>query len=79
MSNDAKDAGLVAMISSILGGNKRAEAASPPALAEFLSVAPVAAPFAVVPGLPQAESRSFRMLPMKRWLRRSRSRLLVNP
>ena len=56
MSNDAKDAGLVAMISSILGGNKRAEAASPPALAEFLSVAPVADPVAVVPELPQAES-----------------------
>ena len=27
MSDDGKDAGLVAMISSILGGNKRAEAA----------------------------------------------------
>lgn len=34
MSDDAKDAGLVAMISSILGGNKRAEGANRPPLAE---------------------------------------------
>ena len=43
MSDDAKDAGLVAMISSILGGNKRAEAASPPPLADFLPPAPAPA------------------------------------
>ena len=53
MSDDAKDAGLVAMISSILGGNKRAEAASPPPLADFLPSAPAAA---AVPQLPEAES-----------------------
>src|SRR3954452_5612575 len=35
MSDDVKDAGLVAMISSILGGNKRAEAVMPPPLAEL--------------------------------------------
>ena len=56
MSDDAKDAGLVAMISSILGGNKRAEAASPPPLADFLPAAPAAAPEAAVPELPEAES-----------------------
>lgn len=52
MSDDAKDAGLVAMISSILGGNKRAEAASPPPLADFMS----AAPTAEVAQIPEAES-----------------------
>ncbi|WP_298881320.1 hypothetical protein [uncultured Bradyrhizobium sp.] len=56
MSDDAKDAGLVAMISSILGGNKRAEAASPPPLADFLPAAPPAAPEAGVPEIPEAES-----------------------
>lgn len=34
MSDDVKDAGLVAMISSILGGNKRADNVVPPPLAE---------------------------------------------
>ncbi|WIW49751.1 hypothetical protein ML401_05845 [Bradyrhizobium sp. 62B] len=34
MSDDVKDAGLVAMISSILGGNKRAENVVPPPLTE---------------------------------------------
>lgn len=34
MSDDVKDAGLVAMISSILGGNKRADNVAPPPLAE---------------------------------------------
>jgi hypothetical protein len=56
MSDDAKDAGLVAMISSILGGNKRAEAAVPPPLADFLPVAPADKPVADVPQLPEAES-----------------------
>lgn len=52
MSDDAKDAGLVAMISSILGGNKRAEAASPPPLADFMPAAPIAE----VAQIPEAES-----------------------
>jgi hypothetical protein len=56
MSDDAKDAGLVAMISSILGGNKRAEAASPPPLADFMPAAPAAAPIADVAQIPEAES-----------------------
>jgi hypothetical protein len=34
MSDDVKDAGLVAMISSILGGNKRADNVAPPPLTE---------------------------------------------
>jgi len=34
MSDDVKDAGLVAMISSILGGNKRADNIAPPPLTE---------------------------------------------
>lgn len=54
--SDAKDAGLVAMISSILGGNKRAEAASPPPLADFMPAAPAAAPIADVAQIPEAES-----------------------
>lgn len=40
MSDDGKDAGLVAMITSILGGNKRAEAATPPPLTEAPPTAP---------------------------------------
>lgn len=52
MSDDAKDAGLVAMISSILGGNKRTEAASPPPLADVMPAAP--APDVVQ--IPEAES-----------------------
>ncbi|MGY0571608.1 hypothetical protein ACTGJ9_011595 [Bradyrhizobium sp. RDM12] len=52
MSDDARDAGLVAMISSILGGNKRAEAASPPPLADSMP----AAPMAEVAQIPEAES-----------------------
>lgn len=39
MSDDVKDAGLVAMISSILGGNKRAEIIAPP-LTEVPPTAP---------------------------------------
>lgn len=34
MSDDVKDAGLVAMISSILGANKRADSVAPPPLTE---------------------------------------------
>src|SRR5258707_334322 len=40
MSNDVKDAGLVAMISSILGGGKRADSMTPPPLAEVPPTAP---------------------------------------
>jgi hypothetical protein len=41
MSDDVKDAGLVAMISSILGGNKRAaDSIVPPPLVEVLPIAP---------------------------------------
>ncbi|OPY95489.1 hypothetical protein A5906_08045 [Bradyrhizobium sacchari] len=40
MSDDAKDAGLVAMISSILGGNKRADVVAPPPLTEVPPTAP---------------------------------------
>ncbi|WP_342738286.1 hypothetical protein [Bradyrhizobium sp. B117] len=40
MSDDVKDAGLVAMISSILGGNKRADSVVAPPLAEVPPTAP---------------------------------------
>ncbi|OAF17697.1 hypothetical protein [Bradyrhizobium neotropicale] len=40
MSDDGKDAGLVAMISSILGGGKRADAVEPPPLADVPPTAP---------------------------------------
>jgi len=40
MSDDVKDAGLVAMISSILGGNKRADSSAPPPLTEVPPTAP---------------------------------------
>ncbi|MDG9697373.1 hypothetical protein QC281_45825, partial [Streptomyces sp. DH17] len=40
MSEDVKDAGLVAMISSILGGNKRADTIAPPPLTEVPPTAP---------------------------------------
>lgn len=40
MSDDVKDAGLMAMISSILGGNKRADIVAPPPLTEVPSTAP---------------------------------------
>ena len=41
MSDDVRDAGLVAMISSILGGNKRAaDSIVPPPLVEVLPIAP---------------------------------------
>ena len=56
MSDDGKDAGLVAMISSILGGNKRTEAASPPPLADVVPDAPASEPAQMVPEIPEAES-----------------------
>ncbi len=40
MSDDVKDAGLVAMISSILGGNKRIDSVASPPLAEVSPTAP---------------------------------------
>jgi len=40
MSDEVKDAGLVAMISSILGGNKRADTIAPPPLTEVPPTAP---------------------------------------
>jgi len=40
MSDDVKDAGLVAMISSILGGGKRADIVAPPPLTEGPPTAP---------------------------------------
>lgn len=40
MSDDVKDAGLVAMISSILGGNKRADLVAPPPLTDVPPTAP---------------------------------------
>jgi hypothetical protein len=56
MSDDAKDAGLVAMISSILGGNKRAEAAHPPPLADFMPAPPPVGPAPELAQIPEAES-----------------------
>lgn len=56
MSDDAKDAGLVAMISSILGSNKRGQAASPPPLVDFMPAASAAAPIAEVAQIPETES-----------------------
>ena len=61
MSDDVKDAGLVAMISSILGGNKRADNAAPPPLTEGPPTAPSnesdadVAPAAEPPSLPHGE------------------------
>jgi hypothetical protein len=55
MSDDAKDAGLVAMISSILGG-KRAEAVEPPPLGGFVPAAPASGPEPVVVQIPEAAS-----------------------
>lgn len=40
MSEEGKDAGLVAMITSILGGNKRADVVTPPPLTEAPPTAP---------------------------------------
>jgi hypothetical protein len=44
MSEDVKDAGLVAMIGSILGGNKRADTVEPPLPAEFVQPAQTGKP-----------------------------------
>jgi hypothetical protein len=49
MSDDGKDAGLVAMITSILGGNKRADSVSPPPLTEAPPTAPTNEPETVEP------------------------------
>ena len=49
MSDEVKDAGLVAMISSILGGNKRADIIAPPPLAEVPPTVPVDGPEPVEP------------------------------
>ncbi|MET4391420.1 hypothetical protein ABIB73_007210 [Bradyrhizobium sp. F1.4.3] len=54
MSDDAKDAGLVAMISSILGGNKRAESVEPPPLAEFVPATPTSEPEPLAAQIPEA-------------------------
>lgn len=56
MSDDARDAGLVAMISSILGGNKRADSAAPPPLADVPPAAPAGAPGPAVVEIPEAAS-----------------------
>jgi hypothetical protein len=59
MSDDVKDAGLVAMISSILGGNKRADSVAPPPLTEAPPTAPsngsdaVAKPVPAPPASPE--------------------------
>ncbi|MCA1377513.1 MULTISPECIES: hypothetical protein [unclassified Bradyrhizobium] len=52
MSDEVKDAGLVAMISSILGGNKRADPVASPSLAEVPPIVPAD------PEEPAATSRS---------------------
>jgi len=57
MSDDVKDAGLVAMISSILGGNKRAEAVMPPPLAELPPTAPSSEFDSVAAPIPVAAER----------------------
>ena len=54
MSDDVKDAGLVAMISSILGGGKRAESVTPPPLAEVPPTAPSNGAEAVAAPIPEA-------------------------
>jgi hypothetical protein len=54
MSDDAKDAGLVAMISSILGGGRRADSVAPPPLAEVPPTAPTNGFDSVVPPVPEA-------------------------
>jgi hypothetical protein len=62
MSDDVKDAGLVAMISSILGGNKRADPVAPPPLTEGPPTVPSngveadAAPAAAVPSPAQEQA-----------------------
>lgn len=60
MSDDVKDAGLVAMISSILGGNKRADSVAPPPLTEGPPTVPsngaVAAPGAAATSTMQEDA-----------------------
>jgi len=56
MSDDGKDAGLVAMITSILGGKTRAETATPPPLTEAPPTAPVNGFESVEPSGPDAPS-----------------------
>ncbi|MGY8633532.1 hypothetical protein RAD15_13720 [Bradyrhizobium sp. 14AA] len=56
MSDDVKDAGLVAMISSILGGNKRADSVAPPPLAEGPPTAPTNGFESVAVATPEATS-----------------------
>ncbi|MBR0779424.1 hypothetical protein JQ625_31785 [Bradyrhizobium diazoefficiens] len=53
MSDDAKDAGLVAMISSILGGGKRTEAVEAAMPAEWIAAAPASQPEPAVSLQPQ--------------------------
>jgi hypothetical protein len=57
MSDDGKDAGLVAIISSILGAGKRAENAAPAPLAEAPPTVPAGEPDALPAQLPEAEGR----------------------
>ncbi|MBB4372375.1 hypothetical protein GGD63_005183 [Bradyrhizobium sp. cir1] len=54
MSDDVKDAGLVAMISSILGGNKRADIVAPPPLTEVPPTAPTHGSEPVAVSVPDA-------------------------
>lgn len=56
MSDDVKDAGLVAMISSILGGNKRADSVAPPPLTEGPPTVPSNEAEAVAAPVPEATS-----------------------
>ncbi|MHC4049766.1 hypothetical protein [Bradyrhizobium sp. 25ACV] len=56
MSDDVKDAGLVAMISSILGGNKRADSVAPPPLTEGPPAVPSNGADAVAAPVPEATS-----------------------
>src|SRR3954452_21456919 len=57
MSDNVKDAGLVAMISSILGGNKRAETVMPPPLVELPPTAPSSEFDSVAAPIPVAAER----------------------
>ncbi|MCK1722448.1 hypothetical protein [Bradyrhizobium sp. 141] len=56
MSDDVKDAGLVAMISSILGGNKRADSVAPPPLTEGPPTVPLNGAEAVAAPIAEAAS-----------------------
>ncbi|MCS3731875.1 hypothetical protein [Bradyrhizobium betae] len=58
MSEDVKDAGLVAMISSILGGNKRADTIAPPPLTEVPPTAPTNGFEQVAAAIPEAAAKS---------------------